>query len=195
MIRQVGSGSRTQRCVIGEVYRSGPDAEREVEEIGPGTGEREDIDEVGDVEISGDRLEVTGVDRRARIAQDLGEALRLTAQAGVLVSLTPVLLGLGFLYVVSVPGFESSPTVFLLGLPVLGWAASQLTLPVKRVWLVRPLSIGAGILAASGRGLYLILALIPLALAEATSGALTGRKKPLPWSVRGKSRLIYKGSS
>jgi hypothetical protein len=115
-------------------------------------------------------------------------ALRLTAQAGVLVSLTPVLAALGFLYVLSVPVLESSPVVFVLGLPVLGWAASQLSLPVKRRWIVRPLALGAGILAASGRELFLALALIPLVTAEAVSGPLSGRTKPLPWSSRGKSR-------
>jgi hypothetical protein len=117
-------------------------------------------------------------------------SLRLTAQVGVWVSLIPAMLALGLLHILAAPSRPSALAVFLLGLPLSGWAAAQLSLPLKKRWLVRPLALGAGIAAASARLPLLAPAVLLLAAAEALSGPLAGRKKPLPRSARGKNRIL-----
>ena len=95
---------------------------------------------------------------------------RRSALAGMWVSLSPVFLGLAFVYVMAHSRGGTLNPVFLIGLPVLGWAAAQATLPVQNKNLVRPLSFLAAILAASGGWLYLGFSLALLGAADLLSG-------------------------
>jgi hypothetical protein len=116
--------------------------------------------------------------------------IRITAQAGVLMSLTPVLVAIGLLYLFTAQGRPFSFAVFLPGLPLMGWAAAQISQRIKRAWLVRPLALAAGIAAASDRGPVLASAVLLLLTGEMLSGPLSGRRKPLPRSAHGKNRVL-----
>jgi len=117
---------------------------------------------------------------------------RRSALAGVLVSLSPVLLGLAFVYVMAHLGSGSLNPAYLAGLPVLGWAAAQATLPVQNKHRVRLLSLPAAWLAASGGWLYLGLSLALLWAADRLSGPFErSRKTPVRSSHTRKRGLAF----
>jgi hypothetical protein len=104
---------------------------------------------------------------------------RRAALAGMWVSLSPVLLGLAFVYITAHYRAGSLNPAYLAGLPVLGWAAAQAFLPVQKRNMVRPLSFLAAILAASGGWLYLGLSLALIWLADLLSGSFV-RSRRIP---------------
>jgi hypothetical protein len=104
-------------------------------------------------------------------------AKRRAALAGLWVSLGPVLVVMGFLYVLSNPEAGGGRFAYLAGLPVLGWAGGISALALENGRLIRPAAFLAAALSASGDWPFLGAGLGLAAGVELLSGAMV---KPGP---------------
>jgi hypothetical protein len=103
---------------------------------------------------------------------------RRLATLAVFVAQWPILIFLALLAVFVSRTADVSALWFLAGLPVLGLAAAQSVLPVKRSYLATPLAAITCILATIGQWYFLAGSLVLLLITDLISGSLIAVRKP-----------------
>jgi len=102
---------------------------------------------------------------------------RRLAGFAVFIAILPVLLFLALFSFLVHKIYGMSLFPFFVGLPVLGLAAAQCVLPVKRRCLTIPIAVAACVLAASNHWIFLLVSLVLLMIADQISGPLTPVRK------------------
>jgi hypothetical protein len=111
----------------------------------------------------------------------------------IFIAILPVLLFLALFSFLVHKLYGMSLFPFIAGLPVLGLAAAQCVLPVKRRYLAIPIAVAACVFAASNHWILLLCSPVFLMVADRISGPLTPVRKHVKFRIAFSGFLLSVG--